>query len=92
MMTAIENDMEFGCIGNVSLEEAVSVMDSENRDSLHPGLLMILNHIRYILCNNVHEQYMEMIYFIASLIQKPTKRLPVIVLQSPQGVGKNIIF
>ena len=92
MMNTIENDSEFGCIGNVSLEEAVSVMDSENRDSLHPGLLMILNHIRYILCNNVHEQYMEMIYSIASLIQKPTKRLPVIVLRSPQGVGKNIIF
>ena len=66
-------------------------MNIEN-SCLNPGLLMILNHIRYILCCNMREQVMEMIYFIASLIQKPSKRLPVIVLNCVQGVGKNIIF
>ena len=91
LMNAIENDTEFGSIGNISIEDALSIMNIEN-SCLNPGLLMILNHIRYILCCNMREQVMEMIYFIASLIQKPSKRLPVIVLNCVQGVGKNIIF
>ena len=71
-MNAIENDAEFGSIGNISIEDALSIMNIEN-SCLNPGLLMIMNHIRYILCCNMREQVMEMIYFIASLIQKPSK-------------------
>ena len=61
-------------------------------DCIDPGLMMILNHIRFVLCGNVHEQVMDMIYSIASIVQKPTRRLPVIVLRGLQGIGKNVIF
>ena len=78
---------------NINIEDALKIFD--NQDSVNaecPGLMMILNHLRYVMCSDKREQYVELLMHIASLIQKPTRQLPVCIFKSDQGVGKNLIF
>lgn len=66
-----------------------SLVDEVNDDVVAP----ILFHIKEIFCSGNEEYYNYFIHWLADLVQRPDKKIgTAIVLQSPQGAGKNIFF
>lgn len=53
----------------------------------------ILFHIKEVFCSGNEEYYNYFIHWLSDLVQRPDKKIgTAIVLQSPQGAGKNIFF
>ena len=77
MTNTIEDDIEFECIGNVLLEEAVSAIDSKIENHCILVFLWYFN-IRYILCGNTHDQfnYNEVSLIYIPRTKKITRHIP----------------
>ena len=77
MTNTIEDDIEFECIGNVLLEEAVSAIDSKIENHCTLVFLWYFN-IRYILCGNTHDQfnYNEVSLIYIPRTKKITRHIP----------------
>ena len=58
------------------MEDVLNIFDNQDEPSLQ-GVLMILNHMRYIFCSDKKEQYIELFYYVASLLQQPSFRSPI---------------
>ena len=78
---------------NINIEDALNIFyNQEAVIQESPGLMMILNHFRHIMCSDIKEQYTELLLHIASMIQFPKRQLPVCIFKSEQGIGKNLLF
>ena len=70
------------------MDDVLNIFDNQDEPSLQ-GVLMILNHMRYIFCSDKKEQYIELFYYLASLLQQPSLQFPINLFKSTQGTGKN---